>query len=165
MKSVYCVYIFIHLLLLSCDASGGLVKGVLEKIHETAHKIHETAHKIHDDVHKVFHPTEEPKYQPTAVIDVRINENDNDDLSVFATTPTAVPVPTAVNREINTGVDVNKNLIPTEDISKVVFASIPATAEAGTSTTTEKDGRESFTGGCITGYEKTKDGRCESIFK
>ncbi|CAH2093139.1 unnamed protein product [Euphydryas editha] len=157
MKSVYCFWIFVHLLLLSRNSSGGLVKGFLEKAHETVHK-------IHDDVHKIFHPTEEPKYQPTVVIDMRNNENDNDDLFVFATTPTAVPVPTAVNREINTGVDFNKNLIPTEDISRVVFASIPATAQAVTSTTTEKDGRESFTGGCITGYERTPDGRCKPTF-
>ncbi|CAH2093141.1 unnamed protein product [Euphydryas editha] len=147
-----------HLLLLSRDASGGLVQGILEKIHKTAHK-------IHDDVHKVFHPTEEPKYQPTVVIDVRNNENNIDDLFVFATTPTAVPVPTAVYREINTGVDFNKNLIPTEDISKLVFASIPETAEAVTSTPMKIEGRNSLTASqCPTGKAKSPSGLCKPKF-
>ncbi|XP_045451398.1 growth-blocking peptide, long form-like [Melitaea cinxia] len=206
MKSKYCFYIFVYLLLLTCGANGGLVKGFLEKIHDGAHK-------IHDDIHKVFHPTEEPKHEPTIIVINMGNKNDHDGSFVFPTAPDSASVPTAaptpspvfgptvptpspvnapaiptssdvftnaapsagsvpivaptpstVYKDTKPDIDIRKNVTPDEDSGRLVFVSVPETVQGTTSTTTEKDGRESFTGGCTTGYQRTPDGRCKPTF-
>lgn len=82
------------------------------------------------------------------VKDVIFFNDDNDDDSQSTTKET--PVTSTNNDEIST-------------------STLPSTTTLSSnnekpSNTTEKEGKENFSGGCLTGYMRTADGRCKPTF-
>nr|BAJ21209.1 precursor of insect cytokine ENF peptide [Theretra japonica] len=55
---------------------------------------------------------------------------------------------------------VETTAIPKQPVTVPTTTVAPITAE----TTTKKDGRENFAGGCATGFMRTADGRCKPTF-
>ncbi|XP_046969363.1 growth-blocking peptide, long form-like [Vanessa cardui] len=154
MKIVYCFCLIVNILLLVHNSDAGLVKGIIGSIHDAAHKVRE-------DIHQTFHPKQEHKKETVDVVHVADNKKaaDNNQL-VFATTSTVATVNKEASKE-PTGFVMPKD----DDEPKFVFASMPTTeATVNISSTTVKDGRENFAGGCSTGYERTADGRCKPTF-
>ncbi|XP_050347875.1 growth-blocking peptide, long form-like [Nymphalis io] len=151
MRSVYCLCIIVNLLLLNSEADAGLVKGIISSIHDTAHK-------VRDDIHQALHFKEDPKKETADVVTVADNKTNGD--NKFVATSTAAYNNKEVNKEV-TGVVMPKD----EDDSKLIFVTNPTTeSTVNFTSTTVKDGRENFAGGCSTGYERTVDGRCRPTF-
>lgn len=156
MKKLY-YSLFINLVLLFQITNGGLTKGIFGTIHETAHK-------IHDDIHKVFHPNEDTNKRGLypEVNNIKYKETE-DRVFTFAVSSTRTP-------QVMSNVTPTKTEKITEERPFVFVTSStpgPDTVQVTTTksaTTTVKDGRENFAGGCLPGRQRTDDGRCEVPF-
>lgn len=155
---VHCFCIFTYLLFFLQNANGGLVRGFIESVHEKAHK-------VHDDIRDLLHPENNenvPAYNSN-------NEDNNDGKLIFVSSPTLATNAEGATNENNDNSNVkpenfDKNI--NEDMVVFVVSSTTEVAPAAVtgSTTTEKEGRENFFGGCSTGFKRTADGRCKPTF-
>ncbi|XP_028037593.1 growth-blocking peptide, long form-like [Bombyx mandarina] len=78
------------------------------------------------------------------------------------------------NDQYNYNNAVNRPVYPTESgvsgsvqrgvVEFVTQPTIVPTPTSAGKTTTEKEGRENFVGGCATGFKRTADGRCKPTF-
>ncbi|XP_047535375.1 growth-blocking peptide, long form-like [Vanessa atalanta] len=153
MKTVYCFCLIVNTLLLVRNSDAGLVRDIFGSVHDAAHK-------VRDDIHQTFYPKQDQKKETVDVVHVADNKNNDNNQFVFVTTSTAATVNKEVSKE-PTGFVMPKD----DDETKFVFPSMPTTeATVNITSTTVKDGRENFAGGCSTGYERTADGRCKPTF-
>ncbi|CAH0717197.1 unnamed protein product, partial [Brenthis ino] len=136
------------------NANGGLVKGFIESVHEKAHK-------VHDDIRDFLHPKNNenvPAYNSN-------NEDNNDGKLIFVSSPTLPANAEGTTNDNNLNRDVKSENISEDKVVFVVSSTTEVAAATVTgSTTTEKEGRENFFGGCSTGFKRTADGRCKPTF-
>lgn len=157
MKRASFIYIYTFFLLFLQDVNGGLVKGLFESVHETAHK-------VRDDIRSYLHPEQDIKKNEMASVPNNANnynhQVDNSRL-VFVLPTTATPRQDDSKNENDRFQFERYDKGVSEE--KLVFFTSPTTAPP-TSTTTQKEGRENFFGGCSTGFKRTADGRCKPTF-
>lgn len=131
--------------------TGGLVLNYFDKVHE---RTHERVEKTKENFRNFFH----------------LNKNENSTTTeTSATTETGVQKPSAETTTANEKIsfqepnsDVNSKSSTqhqNEDTPIVFPTEIP-----GATATTEKDGRENFSGSCQAGFQRTTDGRCMPTF-
>ncbi|CAH2233573.1 jg8509 [Pararge aegeria aegeria] len=141
--------------------NGGLAKGLLGTIHDTAHK-------IHDDVHNVFLPKEGPNNRGLyPAIDTVNHDETNEPVFTFAestTTPQLKNTPATYTSSVKPD-----NVEQDADERPLIFMTSSTTetyklqgtnGTTSNSTTHDKEGRENFKGACSTGRKLTEDGRC-----
>ena len=134
--------LFCVILTLQYNGADGERKGLFGRIQGTVNKVKQ-------DVNNLFHPDEKKQQaeEESSNIHFKEDEPEKDFAAAFAARkpvePAAAPVTTSTI------------LIATTTLS-------PITTTAKNET--EKDGRENFAGGCVTGFMRTPDGRCKPTF-
>lgn len=101
-----------------------------------------SAKKLTDDVKTLFNPNKKQEENNDASSNIFFEEDTNDDVRSEQTVQ-QVEVTTQSTTSTTTPQSVAKN---------------ETTGQDG------KDGRENFSGGCLTGYMRTADGRCKPTF-
>lgn len=123
-------------------ALGGTVLNFFEKAHERAH---ERAEEARDNIRNLFH------------LDNHVTETATDNnKNQIPAGETVINRNSAVTTPYTNKQTEGAIIFPTEESNSV--------SNNTDTTTTEKDGRENFTGGCEPGYERTTDGRCMPTF-
>ncbi|XP_045763890.1 growth-blocking peptide, long form-like [Maniola jurtina] len=159
MKNLYFIY-FCSLLLFQVT-NGGLAKGFLGTIHDTAHK-------VKDGITNAFAPKEDTnnKGPYPHINDVNMNAKEYEPVFIFATstaTPKVKPnIPQAKPTQENHYSEEIPFVFVTSSTTEVTLQVTNSTKS--NSTTDNKDGRENFAGGCLPGKRRTTDGRCVDKF-
>ncbi|KAJ8725000.1 hypothetical protein PYW07_015958 [Mythimna separata] len=136
--------LFCVILTLQYNGADGKLKDLFGKIHDS---VHGTADKVKEDLNSLFHPNDKNQ-QGNNDASSNIHFADSEENTDAAKKPDEVtPAPTTTT----TAAPAVPNA-PSDN---------PTTLAPSTTT---KDGRENFSGGCVAGYMRTPDGRCKPTF-
>lgn len=169
MKLILTVLVLCSITLLNSNlVHGGLIKNVFEKVHDTAHKVREDVRSVflpekHEQEHSV--ENENTDFKPVTESN-SADVNYNNDKSIKKEEDQKSSSIGLQDEHINA----NKNTVEenteinSDGENKDSVQKDNTEAKVNGQETAGKDGRENFTGGCATGYQRTSDGRCKPTY-
>ncbi|KAJ8726975.1 hypothetical protein PYW08_015372 [Mythimna loreyi] len=137
--------LFCVILTLQYNGVDGKLKNFFEKIHGS---VHGAADKVKEDLNNFFHPDANKQQE---------NQNESSNIH-FVESEENTDAAAAAKRPVE--------VTPTTSTTQTPAVTDPSSFNATTlaPSTTTKDGRENFDGGCLTGFMRTPDGRCKPTF-